>query len=192
MSTRKVDDTKVTRSGGPPVNRNHVIAALAALSFASAATVVGKLVSDGATTTEANEAVNHARSGRAREAEPGQPDVAVHRLALFTTTLGATQGNLRVRDALCADLAEAGPSFAPELAQCRIREAGNLSASRICNNAEAPRGFYAEGTFNERTRLRLVAQENLGPPNIILDVGTPAEVKAAILALGFKPCAEVP
>jgi hypothetical protein len=170
--------------------RRFIILALSLLAIGlPTATIITRLESDGATNAQANAAVAHARSGAARLADVGQPDIFKHRLALFSSTAGAGQGRLRVRDALCGDLADAGPGFTADVASCRVREADALTVP-ICNASEQARGSYGEGTFRDRERDRLVAAEDLGPPNIVLDVGTPAEVQAAMTALGFRRCAD--
>jgi hypothetical protein len=174
-------------AGGLPVNRSHVVIAVAMLVIGiPAATVISKLGSEGV--SDSASVVAHARSAGARLAEPGQPDVYKHRLGIFTSSNGAAQGRLRVRDALCGDLADAGPGFVSELAQCRTREGDAFAGVRYCDVGQVVRGFYGELSARDRDRDRLLAAVDTGPPNIILEVGAPGDVLANIAARGFTRC----
>lgn len=177
------------------MNRRLVVIALALLSIGvPAVQIVSRMEDRGVDPVVAVEAVRRARTAAERTADPGQPDLYKHRLAMFTRSTNQAQANALVADALCHDVADAGEGFTDDAAACRAAEGLTFGAGRVCNGFDALRGYYAEGQFRDRDRLALLAAEAsvVDAGTIVLEVAPPAVIKGRLADRGFKRCPEAP
>lgn len=161
------------------MNRKNVLLVIGLLALGVPGSVIlSDLRDQGVSDADAALVMKRALSASERAAEPGQPTIRKHRLALLTPLANAADANDLVAGILCADVVD----DAPRALACLAAERQTFGIAVRCDKQGVPTHFFAEGTFRDVDSDALKAADQVSPILIV--------TRADNVPQRFAPCPE--